>query len=54
MKDILQEIIAAKRIAVEQLKRTADRSALERKIDENRSHRSMREALAASTSGIIA
>ena len=31
MKDILQEIIAAKRIAVEQLKRTADRSALERK-----------------------
>lgn len=45
MKDILQEIIAAKRIAVEQLKRTADRSALERKIDENRSHRSMREAL---------
>ena len=52
MKDILQEIIAAKRIAVEQLKRTADRSALERKINENRSHRSMREALAASTSGI--
>lgn len=54
MKDILQEIIAAKRIAVEQQKRTADRNALERKIAGNHPPRSMRNALAVSSSGIIA
>ena len=58
-KDILEEIVAWKRIEVEQQKKQVDPSLLYSNVeklleDDNRQHLSMRESLATSASGIIA
>lgn len=54
MKDILNEIIAKKRILIEEQKKAVDIDLLIEGIDENAPRLSMREALIASPAGIIA
>lgn len=54
MKDILEEIIAHKRLSIIEQKKAVSLELLENGISEEQPHRSMKAALAASASGIIA